>query len=396
MIQINRAATLFFLYFFLLFGLDPDVLNVSSDSVWCRFSAVAIQYFGLAAFTWTAIEGYQLYQALVRKQMTDVNGKYSNLVRYVVGYGAPLVIVSITMIVAYTAFEGEAYARPDPGSPEDVAVCWLSESTFIWAFVGPAAVVIAFNFFVMIRAMIVVAKAQKRSNRTEGDKIKANLKSFIILTFLLGITWSFGFLINGSLAGVFAFVFVVLNGSIGVFIFVHSVLLNESIMAELKVRLRLKQRGTFAFNFGGLFSTAVKPNEERTAHDKSSSAEFTSDVVQTKSERRENQVTRVRTTATFVAAEDEESPSNSQHTEITTLSESLESMARRFSGNGFASGGLNPIAEEELRRSSRGESVYGETEVVRRNSVIVPQPQQPQRGRTRSISLVHDNQWKPF
>ena len=61
-IQINRAATLFVLYFFLLVGLDPEVLGVAPDSFWCRFFAVGIHYFGLAAFAWTAIEGYQLYQ----------------------------------------------------------------------------------------------------------------------------------------------------------------------------------------------------------------------------------------------------------------------------------------------------------------------------------------------
>jgi hypothetical protein len=40
----------------------------------------------------------------------------------------------------------------------------------------------------------------------------------------------------------FAYIFVILNGSSGIFMFVHSVLLNEVVVQELRIRLRIDSK----------------------------------------------------------------------------------------------------------------------------------------------------------
>ncbi len=110
-IQMNRSATMFLLYLLFLTCLDPNVLGLDPEKFLCRSVAIAIHFLALCTFSWTAIEGHQLYRALVRRQLSDADGRYSNLVRYLVGYGTPLVVVSITLIFAYGFLDQDAYGH---------------------------------------------------------------------------------------------------------------------------------------------------------------------------------------------------------------------------------------------------------------------------------------------
>ncbi len=56
-IQQNRSISLFFLYLLFLIGMDPALLGVDPEGAVCMTFAVAIHFFGLAMFSWTAIEG---------------------------------------------------------------------------------------------------------------------------------------------------------------------------------------------------------------------------------------------------------------------------------------------------------------------------------------------------
>ena len=332
--------------------------------------------------------------------MSDINGKYSNLVRHVIGYGAPLLVVSITLTVAYTAFNGEAYLRPDPENPDEESVCWLSEDTFIWAFIIPAGLVILFNILVMIRAMVVVTRAQKKTNRTERQKTASNFKSFVILTFLLGVTWSFGFLMVGNLAQVFAFVFVALNGCIGIFILIHAVLFNTALKEEMKIRLKLKERGDFGFNFGGFRGDAVRKNVNQSNNLRKRSAEPYSSSRDSHQGNQDNihlgPITEdydslgfapgVRMATSIEAINANGSPSNSQLTEMTSLSmsSSRESViSRKISvttpGHLFPQASLDPITEDS--------EAAGSTPGVRRASIVIGKNQVVKMRRQRSNSL---------
>ena len=84
MIQKNRCFSLLMLYLLFLLGMDPDTLGLS-DSM-CIVSAILIHFFGLCTFFWIGLEGIQLYKAIVQMRMSDTDGKFSYLLRYVIGY----------------------------------------------------------------------------------------------------------------------------------------------------------------------------------------------------------------------------------------------------------------------------------------------------------------------
>ncbi len=142
------------------------------------------------------------------------------------------------------------------------ALCWLQEQTYIWAFVAPAAAALVFNLVVLVRALRVAFAAQSRRNQTLLEDIRADAKSSIILTFLLGVTWSIGFLIRGNVALYAAYAFVALNGSVGIFIFLHTVLLNDSVYSEMMVRLGLRRKTEFGLTLGGDRSMAFRPSKQ--------------------------------------------------------------------------------------------------------------------------------------
>jgi hypothetical protein len=213
-----------------------------------------IHFFGLSTFFWTGLEGVQLHKALVRKKMGDDDGRYATLLRYVIGYGLSLLVVSLALIVT-TALDTEDSSHDHNG------YCWLRQTTFIWFFVGPATIVICLNLFIMFKSLRVISKAKRRSrdHSSSLDVIKNHLKTWLILNFLLGITWSTGFLmIDRSTVQYTIYIFVVLNGSTGIFIFVYSILYNKLVMTEIKIRLKLVDKGEFAVTYGGDRAQALR------------------------------------------------------------------------------------------------------------------------------------------
>ncbi len=98
-----------------------------------------------------------------------MDGRYNNLVRLLVGYGCPALVVLLTLTVAYGFNDGEAYGH-------DNDLCWLQEDTFIWAFAVPAAIAIAFNIFVLARSLRVVFQVQRR--RSEDSLVSKSPELF--------------------------------------------------------------------------------------------------------------------------------------------------------------------------------------------------------------------------
>jgi len=84
----------------------------------------------------------------------------------------------------------------------------------------------------------------------------SQMRSWVTLSFLLGITWVLGFFIQEGSEWV-AYFFVLINGSSGIFIFMHSVIKNQIVMTELKIRFGFGKNEKLAINKGGRLA-AVK------------------------------------------------------------------------------------------------------------------------------------------
>uniref|UniRef100_A0A8R1TJV8 G_PROTEIN_RECEP_F2_4 domain-containing protein n=1 Tax=Onchocerca volvulus TaxID=6282 RepID=A0A8R1TJV8_ONCVO len=199
-------------------------IDRTGNKMICRAVAVALHYLFLAAFCWMLLEGYQLYLMLVQVFETD-EGK--TILYYLFAYGLPAVIVAVTAGISWSNYSTDQY-------------CWLNvETSTIWAFAGPIAVVIISNIIFLGVALRVVLSVPNR-HRTRTEQMLGWLKGSATLLCLLGITWIFGYLmIIQEARTVFAYIFTVLNCLQGVFIFIIHIILNDKVRLTLLRFLRV-------------------------------------------------------------------------------------------------------------------------------------------------------------
>jgi hypothetical protein len=75
----------------------------------CVLVGLVLHYIFLAAFAWMAVEGHHLYLKLVK--IFDSGRSYTRIY-FIIGYGAPLVIVAVTGIVTL-CLQDRGYANHD-------------------------------------------------------------------------------------------------------------------------------------------------------------------------------------------------------------------------------------------------------------------------------------------
>lgn len=246
----NRAISTIALFVLFLLGFDKTTFGLSVNL--CKGVAAMIHFSGLAIFSWTLLEGVQLLRTLRSHRLMDAaSTKYSDLIRYLVGYGSPLVFTFIALFISFiNNNDGNEYLSSND-------YCWLRENSFIFFFVVPVALVIVFNCFVFVKAFVATNETRRRRQTTSAvDKVYGQIKSCALISFMLGIPWAFGFLIQAYPG--FSYVFVILNGSSGVILFVHTILMNDIVMLELRIRLGLVDQVELAINRSGDRITATK------------------------------------------------------------------------------------------------------------------------------------------
>ena len=245
----NRAISMAALYLLFLLGFDKTTFNLNINL--CKTFAALIHFSGLAIFFWTLLEGMQLMKTLSSNSLTDTNSsKYSTLVRYLVGYGTPLIFTFLAVFVSHVINnDGDSYIQTN--------YCWLQEKSFIYFYIGPATAVIAFNLVVFVKALMATNRSRVKRNISGFKNLLSQLKTWALLSFLLGITWATGLLIQDNMEE-WSYVFVILNASQGITLFIHTVLMNDMVMLELKIRLGLVDQVELAIDKSRSRITASK------------------------------------------------------------------------------------------------------------------------------------------
>ncbi|XP_073697727.1 adhesion G protein-coupled receptor E5-like [Garra rufa] len=200
-------------------------ISSTENRVGCGIVAGLLHFFFLSAFCWMLLEGVQLYRMVVLVFNTTLKHRYM----FAVGYGAPLVIVSISAI-AYPKGYGT-----NPNS-QNVTSCWLSlERNFNLSFFVPVCIVVLLNCFFFI---ITVWKLAKKFSSLNPDLSKLNkIRSFTVTAVaqlvVLGGTWIFGFfLFQEKGTEVMLYLFTIFNSLQGLFIFIMHCLLSKPVRIE--------------------------------------------------------------------------------------------------------------------------------------------------------------------
>uniref|UniRef100_A0A8C5ED14 Adhesion G protein-coupled receptor B2 n=1 Tax=Gouania willdenowi TaxID=441366 RepID=A0A8C5ED14_GOUWI len=140
----------------------------------CTVTAAFLHFFFLASFCWVLTEAWQSYLAVVGKLRSRLIRK-----RFLcLGWGLPALVVAVS--VGFTRARGYGTA----------SYCWLSlEGGLLYAFVGPAAVIVLVN---MLIGIVVFNKLMSRdgiSDKSKKQRAGASLWSSCVVLPLLALTW---------------------------------------------------------------------------------------------------------------------------------------------------------------------------------------------------------------
>uniref|UniRef100_A0A3Q4GPJ8 Adhesion G protein-coupled receptor B2 n=1 Tax=Neolamprologus brichardi TaxID=32507 RepID=A0A3Q4GPJ8_NEOBR len=147
----------------------------------CTVTAAFLHFFFLASFCWVLTEAWQSYLAVIGKMRSRLIRK-----RFLcLGWGLPALVVAVS--VGFTRARGYGTA----------SYCWLSlEGGLLYAFVGPAAVIVLVN---MLIGIVVFNKLMSRDvactshtylhTDTHTRPSTASLWSSCVVLPLLALTW---------------------------------------------------------------------------------------------------------------------------------------------------------------------------------------------------------------
>ncbi|KAK3508026.1 hypothetical protein QTP70_010130 [Hemibagrus guttatus] len=140
----------------------------------CTVTAAFLHFFFLASFCWVLTEAWQSYLAVIGKIRSRLIRK-----RFLcLGWGLPALVVAVS--VGFTRARG--YGTPN--------YCWLSlEGGLLYAFVGPAAVIVLVN---MLIGIVVFNKLMSRdgiSDKSKKQRAGTSLWSSCVVLPLLALTW---------------------------------------------------------------------------------------------------------------------------------------------------------------------------------------------------------------
>nr|XP_023700140.1 adhesion G-protein coupled receptor G2-like isoform X2 [Paramormyrops kingsleyae] len=226
----------------------------------CVAVAAAQHYTLLASFTWMGLEAVHMYFALVK--VFNVYVPAYILKFCILGWGLPLVIVSLVLAVKMDAYGSALYhenIQPLDGSEQ---FCWLQDDVvFYVSVVAYVLLILLCNISVFVVVLVQLCNIQPPGSRTG---LLRDLRGVTSLTFLLGLTWIMAFFTWGPAKVPLLYLFAILNSLQGFFIFVFYCLMKESVQKQWRIhlcfgRFRLADHSDWSQTVSGGVKTRLHP-----------------------------------------------------------------------------------------------------------------------------------------
>ncbi|VDH92801.1 G protein-coupled receptor 133 [Mytilus galloprovincialis] len=108
--------------------------------------------------------------------------------------------------------------------------CWLTlDSNLIWAFIGPAFIVILINLVIIVLTVHKMMTTKGLARKTLEEKSRIGIESICVILPLFGITWVLGaFSVNEDLV-MFQYLFAIFNSLQGLFICLFHCFFNKQV-----------------------------------------------------------------------------------------------------------------------------------------------------------------------
>ncbi|XP_053393402.1 adhesion G protein-coupled receptor L2-like [Mercenaria mercenaria] len=240
-ILMNLCIALLVSYGVFLGGVD----RTSNQDV-CTTIAVLLQYIYLVVFFLMLAEGIEISVVVLYVFTTKSRLKWILPSAWLF----PALIVGISLAATQTKGYGNEKS------------CWLSiDDGVIWAFVGPALLIILVNFILIVLVMKAIFKTKNLSQKSNKERTIAGVRCLCVLLPLVGCTWVIGiFYVNEDMAWI-QYVFAICNGLQGMAIFIFHCALNTQIRNAFNRKQKYSQSAsTTRSTSNPLLIPRAKPN----------------------------------------------------------------------------------------------------------------------------------------
>ena len=188
----------------------------------CTAVAICLHFFFLAQFAWMSVMSFEVVRKFRRAKDLIMDSKRDKLrlllVYLLFGWGLPLLITTVAIIVNFTKSEFVLYGVLADGS---LGSCWINhfESAVI-AFVAPLILSVSFNLIMFIVTTVYICMASRAQTKLKKDDNTPFFHLNIAIFCTTGLTWIFGFI--AILAGTSWawYLFIIFNSTQGFVIFV--------------------------------------------------------------------------------------------------------------------------------------------------------------------------------
>ncbi|PWA18670.1 hypothetical protein CCH79_00005668, partial [Gambusia affinis] len=232
-ILINLSAALLGLT--MLFLIDSWLSSFSNYAL-CITTAAFLHYFLLASCTWMGLEAFHMYFALVKVFNTYVP---AYLLKFcTVGWGIPLVIVSLVLAIDKDAYGSSVPEQAGVALESTEQFCWIQNNIFYYiTVVGFILIIFLGNIGVFIMVLIQIKLMRANKPLAKSRSALQDFRAVAGLTVLLGLTWSLGFFSFEAGRGVLIYLFAICNSFQGFFVFVFHCLMKENVRKQWKTYL---------------------------------------------------------------------------------------------------------------------------------------------------------------
>ncbi|XP_068117127.1 adhesion G-protein coupled receptor G1-like [Hyperolius riggenbachi] len=190
------------------------LLGALEDVALCRGSAMVLHFSLLCLFSWMAIEGFNLYQLVVKVfDSLDFSSRRVSLL----AWAFPILVVLGIFLIDQENY-GILYIKVERPSDHNstAAMCWLTEPIVHQVLnLGFFAVVLLFNLcmlFAMSRRVL------RLTAHTRREKVRHCI-TLLGLSCMLGLSWGLAFFSFGVFYLPVQYIFSILNALQGLFIF---------------------------------------------------------------------------------------------------------------------------------------------------------------------------------
>ncbi|CAH1793533.1 unnamed protein product [Owenia fusiformis] len=180
----------------------------------CVFFAALIHYSFLAAFFWMNVMAYDIWRTFSRQGLPPSGTGNKRFAFYsIYAWLAPLVVIAISLGLNFT--DAESQFNPRYGVP----ICWINKRmALITLFAVPIGVILLGNlvfFGLTVRSIYLVGQTAKL---VQKKKEKQRFGLYVKLSFIMGMTWLFGFIAAIGNVEPLWYVFIIFNTLQGLFI----------------------------------------------------------------------------------------------------------------------------------------------------------------------------------